>query len=107
MAAQQAVFRPPGRILAIPPTRTYISTPNLAMYLMKLVGTIQVTKKYDLFLLLIWSMPELRRNGRLYVLPKNGKWAKNPFFAKKVFPHPTVGALSASNSPSTLSVRAG
>ena len=28
------------------------------------------------------AMPDLRRNGRFYVLPKSGKRAENPFFSK-------------------------
>ena len=31
------------------------------------------------------AMPDLRRNGRFYVLPKSGKRAKNRFFFKKKF----------------------
>ena len=47
LAARRAVFRPPGRNLAISghSPNTYISTPNFETYLTKLVGTIRVTKK--------------------------------------------------------------
>ena len=47
LAARRAVFRPPGRILAVfgGGRNSYISTPNFETYLTKLVGTIRVTKK--------------------------------------------------------------
>ena len=32
------------------------------------------------------AMPDLRRNGRFYVLPKSGKRAKNRFFSQKKHP---------------------
>ena len=51
LAARRAVFRPPGRNLAISghSPNTYISTPNFETYLTKLVGTIRVTKKMTNF----------------------------------------------------------
>ena len=51
LAARRAVFRPPGRILAVfgGGRNSYISTPNFETYLTKLVGTIRVTKKMTYF----------------------------------------------------------
>ena len=88
LAARRAVFRPPGRILAVfgGGRNSYISTPNFEAYLTKLVGTIRVTKKMTNF---DYGDGPGRNYGETAVFTfcrKAENWLKIRFFSSKKLP---------------------
>ena len=94
-----------------------LSTPNFGPSLTKLVGTIRVTKKMTqndngsgtaLFVkgafVSFWHLRIYCATFCFRVTPVFVRGTRPT--RQKVFPHPTVGAPSASNSPSALSAQA-
>ena len=79
-----SVFRPPGRILAFfgGGRNLYISTPNFEMYLTKLVGTIQVTKKLPILITEMVPAGITEKRPFLRFAEKRKTGRKSVFFQK-------------------------